>query len=124
MTPSWKSLLNADPTGWLLETDNPSVRYFTLTGILEESPSDKEVVTSKAGIMETGMVPDILGKQNPDGYWGDPKKFYTEKYTGTVWQLMILAELGAGGNNPQIARACEFILEHSQETVSGGFSAY
>jgi hypothetical protein len=124
MTPSWKSLLNADPTGWLLETDNPSVRYFTLTGILEESPSDKEVVTSKAGIMETGMVPDILGKQNPDGYWGDPKKFYTEKYTGTVWQLMILAELGAGGNNPQIARACEFILEHSQESVSGGFSAY
>jgi len=31
----WKSALNADPTDWLLEPSNPSVRYFTLTEILE-----------------------------------------------------------------------------------------
>jgi hypothetical protein len=27
----WKSKLNADATDWLLEEDNLSVRYFTLT---------------------------------------------------------------------------------------------
>ena len=26
----WRSVLKADPTEWLLENDNPSVRYFTL----------------------------------------------------------------------------------------------
>ena len=121
---SWKSFLNSDPTGWLLEPDNPSVRYFTLTAILEEPASSAEVKKARTGIMKTGVVPEILSHQHPEGYWGDPKRFYTDKYKGTVWQLMILAELGADGNDPQIARACEFVLEHSQETLSGGFSAY
>jgi len=38
-----KSVLKADPTDWLLEKDNPSVRYFTLTDILEKSENDPEV---------------------------------------------------------------------------------
>jgi len=117
-------LLQSDPTGWLLEPDNPSVRYFTLTGILEKSVESEEVKKARIDIMTTGVVPVILGVQNADGSWGEQKKFYTAKYTGTVWQLMILAELGADGNNPQIAKACKFILDHSQELESGGFSAY
>jgi len=121
---TWKSLLKSDPTEWLLESDNPSVRYFTLMCIFDE-PLTSELV-KKAGleISKTGVVPVILSMQNEDGYWGEQKKFYTAKYTGTVWQLMILAELGADRNNPQIAKACEFILEHSQELESGSFSAY
>ncbi|MCX6226083.1 MAG: nitrogen fixation protein NifH [Bacteroidia bacterium] len=122
--PSWKSLLNSDPTDWLLEPYNPSVRYFALTGILDEIPSSEIVRNARTDIMNSGVVPAILNKQSAEGYWDEQKKFYTAKYTGTVWQLMILAELGADGNNPQIARACEFILEHSQELGSGGFSTY
>lgn len=121
---SWKSLLNSDPTEWLLERDNPSVRYYTLTGILGQSAESELVKNVRLEIMTTGIVPEILSLQNPDGYWGELKKFYSDKYRGTVWQLMILAELGADRNNPRIARACEFILEHSQELVTGGFSVY
>lgn len=73
--------------------------------------------------MKSGVVPEILNKQNGDGYWNLQEKFYTAKYKGTVWQLMILAELAADGENPQIEKACEFILQHSQEHESGGFSA-
>lgn len=117
-------LQKPDPTGWLLEPDNPSVRYFTLTRILGKTEDDELVAQARKDIMTTGVVPVILGKQNTDGSWGEPSRFYTAKYQGTVWQLMILAEMGADGNDPRVARACEFIFEHSQEHGSGGFSTY
>lgn len=121
----WKSLLKADPTDWLLEKDNPSVRYSTLTDILEKSKNDNEVKEAKNAIMETGVVPNILGKQKIEGYWGVPADFYiSSKYKGTVWQFIILAELGADGKDERIRKACEFILRNSQDRESGGFSYY
>lgn len=36
---------------WLLEEDNPSVRYFTLTDLLGRSKRDHEVQEAKAKIM-------------------------------------------------------------------------
>ncbi|MFC1925929.1 nitrogen fixation protein NifH [Chloroflexota bacterium] len=119
----WKSLLKADPTDWLLEEDNPSVRYFTLTDILEVSPDSPEVVEARRQIMEIGVVPKILAKQEERGYWGVPADFYIRsKYKGTVWTLIILAELGAHGSDERIRKACEFIFENSQDRSSGGFS--
>lgn len=116
--------MNADPTDWLLEADNPSVRYFALTELLEKPETDPELLAAKADIMQTGIVPKILAKQNDQGYWETPDKFYTAKYKGTVWQLITLAELGADANDERIKRACEFILEMSQDLESGGFSIY
>ena len=119
---NWRSVLRADPTGWLLEKDNPSVRYFTLTEILDKPEDDRDVEEAKDEIMKSGVVPEILARQSDEGYWDAPKKFYTAKYKGTVWQLMILAELGAHGGDERITKACEFILENSQDHESGGFS--
>ncbi len=120
----WKSLLKSDPTDWLLETDNPSVRYFTLTELLEKPETEPEVTAAKNEIMHIGTVPKILGKQSDQGYWETPERFYTAKYKGTVWQLIILAELGADGTDERIKKACEFILENSQDHESGGFSVW
>ena len=75
----WKSFLKEDPTAWLLEKDNPSVRYFTLIDVQERPVNDCEVTQTKEEIMETGVVPKILTKQE-EGYWEDPRKFYTAKY--------------------------------------------
>ena len=45
---AWKSLLNADPTDWLLEDSNRHVRYFTLRWLLDKPDDDAEVIaTSK-----------------------------------------------------------------------------
>jgi len=118
----WKSLLKADPTDWLLEKSNPSVRYFTLRDILEKSENDPELKKTKQDIMMTGLVPAILAKQKKEGYWENPECFYTAKYKGTVWQLLILAELGADGKNNHVKRAYEFILENSQDKESAGFA--
>jgi hypothetical protein len=116
--------LKADPTDWLLETDNPSVRYFTLTDILDKPETHTEVVAAKNEIMRIGIVPKILGKQSDQGCWEAPDRFYTAKYKGTVWQLIILAELGADGSDERIKKACEFILENSHDHESGGFSVW
>ena len=59
----WKSLLKADPIEWLLEEDNPSVRYFTLTGILGKPEDDPVVKKTKEEIMKIGVVPKILNRQ-------------------------------------------------------------
>ena len=120
----WKSTLNADQITWLLEDNNPSVRYFTLIDILEKSENDPEVRKTKEEIMKKGVVPKILAKQKEEGYWEDSQKFYTAKYKGTVWQIIILAELGADGKDRSIRKACEFILENSLDRESHGFSIW
>ncbi|HEX3043994.1 MAG TPA: nitrogen fixation protein NifH [Bacillota bacterium] len=128
----WKSVLKADSTEWLLEKENPSVRYFTLTQLLDQPENHVEVKQTKSDIMKVGVVPEILTKMAEPAYWENSKKFYTDKYRGLVWQLVILAELGADvsagdpggaeGYGNEIRKACEFLLENSQDRESGGFS--
>lgn len=119
----WASALRADPVPWLLEESNPSVRYFTLLDVLGESPRDKQVSAARKAIMREGIVPKILAGQEQGGYWENPEDFYSRtKYKGTVWQLIILAELGADGKDRRIRKAGNFVLEYSQDRQSGGFS--
>ncbi|WP_424357625.1 nitrogen fixation protein NifH [Methanocella sp. MCL-LM] len=118
----WKCVLKGDATAWLLENDNPSVRYFALRDLLALPECDPEVKNAKEQIMRAGLVPAILAEQRPEGAWEEPGRFYTAKYKGTVWQLIILAELGADGKDERVKKACEYILSHSQDLESGGFS--
>ena len=120
----WKSALKADSTDWLLETENPSVRYFALSQIIDKPQNDPEVSATKKAIIRAGVVPKIFAKQNSDGSWESPEKFYTAKYKGTVWQLLILSELGVDQKDERVRKACEFILGNSQDHKSGGFSAW
>jgi hypothetical protein len=68
---TWRKLLRTDPTDWLLEDDNPSVRYFTLTRILDLPERHKDVREVRQKIMEIGVVPAILAKQQAGGNWED-----------------------------------------------------
>jgi hypothetical protein len=45
---------------WLLEPDEPSVRYFTLRDLLDRPEDDQEVAGAKKAIMESGPVAAIL----------------------------------------------------------------
>jgi len=107
---------------WLLEEDNPSVRYFALTTLLDKKPKSDEIRSARKAIMDTGAVPAILSQQNDDGSWGLPERFYRDKYRGAVWNLIILAEMGADPVDSRIKHACEFILHHSQNTDTAGFA--
>jgi hypothetical protein len=107
---------------WLLETDNSSVRYIVLNELMGLPASHPEAAEAKADIMKKGPVPKILASQRKKRYWGTKEDFYVRaKYRGTVWQVIILAELGADGNDDRIRKACEFIIDISQDRQSGGF---
>ena len=120
----YKAYLKGDPTDWLLEPDNPSVRYLTLTELLGVPAEDAQAQAAKAAVMTTGVVPQILARQAEGGYWDKAEALYTAKYRGTVWQLLILAEHLADGQDERIQKACEFLLEHSQDLESGGFAMH
>lgn len=107
---------------WLLEESDPSVRFFTLTSLLGESPAGAKAAAARKALMREGPVADILSRQGAEGCWGKASEFYTDKYGGTVWQLLTLAELGADGSDPRVRAAREFILVNSQDPESGGFS--
>ncbi|HUL39585.1 MAG TPA: hypothetical protein VLU38_04765 [Methanomassiliicoccales archaeon] len=108
---------------WLLEEVDPSVRYLALRDLLGKGEGDEEVLEAKARIMEEGPVPRILAQQKPEGNWGEPEDFYrNSKYKGTVWNLILLAELYADPEDQRVRAACEFVLRWSQERSSGGFS--
>jgi len=114
---------NNETIEWLLEDDNPSVKYFTLVEILEKSKDSSEVLEAKKQIMESDIVQKILTKQNPKGYWFESENFYIKtKYKGTVWNFIILAEIGADGNDKRIKNTAEFILNNSQDSERGGFA--
>ena len=107
---------------WLLEGDDPSVRFFTLTELLGSSPDSPEAAAARAEIMTRGAVPAILAAQADDGHWEGRDRFYAAKYRGTVWQLIILAELGADGSDERVRAGCEAVLRDAQDRLSGGFA--
>jgi hypothetical protein len=118
----WDDFLIADPMDWLLEEDNPSVRYLTLRTLLDKPEDDPRVVKARQAIMQSGPVPAILAAQHEDGYWVKPGAGYSPKYRSTVWQIIFLAELEADGADPRVARGCEYLLNNSR-TKGGAFSA-
>lgn len=117
-------ILRGDPLPWLLEPDaeNPAVRYFTLRDLLDRPEDDSEVRKAKAKIMKSGPVPAILKAQHPEGYWVKTGNSYSPKYQGGVWQIILLAELGADPSDKRVRRGCEYLLSHSL-AANGGFSA-
>lgn len=115
--------LRADPIPWLLEMDDPSVRYFTLRDILGRDEADEEMVAAREAIMTSAPVRTILEAQYPAGYWVRPGWGYSPKYRATLWQIIFLAELGAT-RIEAIERACEHALEQALLSEAGLFSAW
>lgn len=110
------------PVEWLLEADpvNPGVRYFALTELLSCAADDPQVIEARQAIMASGPVPVILHNQHPDGRWGDAiGSGYYPKYTGTLWSLIFLSQLGAEGSDPRMRRAAEYVLQHTQSNYGG-----
>lgn len=106
---------------WLLQPSNPSVRAMTLRHVLGRPARDPEVVEARAAIMKSPWVRRLMRDQHPDGWWVNPKNCYQPRGQATVWHLQLLAELGALGSDPRIARACDrFLMQNAMP--DGGFS--
>lgn len=115
----WQELLNDDPIPWLLESENPSVHYWTLTDILSRPADDPDVLEARAAISQQPFVQDLFAQQHPDGHWGDDQ---TKPHTarGSLGVLSLLYMLGVEPDERTTA-GCDSFLRFCQHE-SGGFS--
>jgi hypothetical protein len=118
----WRGALRADPLDWLLEPSDPAVRHLALVDLLDEPPDAPAVVRARRAAMRADPIAAIVTAQHPDGYWQKPGAGYAKKYTGTVWSLTFLDQMGADPADRRIQRACDYVLAHSAATT-GGFAA-
>ena len=108
---------------WLLEKDNPGVRYLVLNQILNLPEGDQEWIDARKKAHQDGPISQILDEMEDEGYWVEPGPGYLPKYRSTVWSIIMLGQLGASANQDQrIAKACQYLLDHTL-TEYGQFSA-
>ena len=89
---------------WLLEGDQPSIKYLTLSRLQDRKETDPEVKSAKSSITVRGWVSDILAKRETGGYWVSSKSLYTPKYLSTNWMLLVLSDLGVTRSDPSYCR--------------------
>lgn len=105
---------------WLLEDDQPAVRYLTLRDLLGKSEVDPDVRAVKRAIIERGWVADLLADRQRGGWWVNPKSLYQPKYLSTNWKLLILSDLGVDRTLPMIRTSCELWIRRFA-TPDGSF---
>ena len=111
---SWKNQLRSDSLQWLLESENPGVRYLALRDLFDLSPNDKKLKTARKSAHKEGAIAHILSQMDADGYWQRPGTGYAPKYKSTVWALILLAQLGASvKEDKRIRQACRYYLDHA-----------
>ncbi len=119
MARPWLDALRGDPIPWLLGPENPSVRCWTLTDLLDRPAEDREVREAQAAIAQQPLVQDLFARQHADGHWGDDRaKPYTAK--GAVGVLSVLHMLAVEPDK-RTAAGCDSFLRFSQHE-EGGFS--
>ena len=108
----WKKSLKADSTDWLLEPDDPGVRYLALRDIVEAN--EKAIKTARRKAHSEGPIATILDNMNPEGYWVKPGAGYSPKCQGTSWSIISLAQLGGSiEEDKRIGIACSYLLDHA-----------
>jgi len=108
---------------WLLEPDQPSIRYLALTRLVGRKETDPEVREAKALIPFVGWTADILSRRDPAGWWVRDRGWLEPRFTGTHWNMLALADLGATRSIPEVAASAEYWMAKSplQGGGVGGF---
>src|SRR5260370_24908541 len=115
-----ESLVSPAVSRWLLEENEPSSQYFTLTELMDRDREDATVRGAGEKIGKVGWAARIFAKQKESTYWENKESCYVPKFTGTGWQLAVLADLGVSSEDPRFANAVDHCFElHNVET--GGF---
>jgi hypothetical protein len=111
--------LKGDPLPWLLEPEDPSVRYWALVDILGRPLENRDVVETRTAIAQEPLVRGIFARQHSTGHWGDDE---TKPHTaqGTLGVLGVLYALGVEPDE-RTAAGCDSFLRFCQHE-SGGFS--
>ena len=116
-----ESLKDQQVIHWLLEEEQPSVRYYTLVDILGREENDPAVREAYSRIPRDGWAKDILKLQKPGGYWepNEPTRLrgwldflYLPKYVSTNWRAIVLSDLGLTSKERRIRRIAELFFKY------------
>ncbi len=105
---------------WLLESEDIGVKYLAMRDLL--NTSDKELLGVKKIAHTQGPIAQVMSQMKDSGYWEQPGPGYYPKYTGTVWSVILLAQLGASPDiDRRVTTACSYVLENNL-TKDGHFT--
>jgi len=108
------SQFTAQALDWLLEEDDPGVRYLALRDLVLLPKDYPEMVKARHAAHQEGPISNVLERMNPEGFWQKPGPGYGPKYKSTVWSLLLLAQLGADiHEDERIRTACEYFFRHA-----------
>ena len=105
----YQTIARSEVIDWLLEPENPSIRYWALQHFQNKPPTHPDVISAQEAIPQSSLVQAFLKAQAPDGYWGMPTHIYAHKYKATSHTLLILAELGTP-RIPVLEKAIEHLF--------------
>jgi len=106
---------------WLLEEDQPAVRYRALVDLLGRKETDPEVRSTRSKISRVGWAYDQLRRQGPKGFWEahEPRNvkewiefLYFPVFGATNWRALVLSDLGLDSTNPQIKKIAELLFDY------------
>lgn len=96
---------------WLLEENQPSVRYHTLIDLLGRGRNDPEVREAYSDISKKGWAFGILNLQKPEGHWQSKRSLDRPNYTATNKMALILSDLGLTKENKRVRRAADLFFK-------------
>ncbi|MFX0183685.1 MAG: hypothetical protein ACFE95_11435, partial [Candidatus Hodarchaeota archaeon] len=111
-----------DVIDWLLEEENPSIRYRTMLELQDLPNTRNQVKEAKEAVMAYPVVQNILKKMQPEGYWEVKKRDgriigagveYAD-WSTTHYVLSYLVELGLTKDNPLVDKAANRYLSLQQ----------
>jgi hypothetical protein len=98
---------------WLLEPEQPAVRYRALTDLLGRRESDPDVREARARMPTVGWGAEILAALDSAGWWAGGQSLYEPKYLATNWRLLVLADLGVRNDVREVRESCELWMARS-----------
>ena len=113
---------NTGAIEWLLQEEEPSIRYLALINLLGKPENDPEVRAAKRMIGKEGWAAEILSKQKAGGWWVHQENLYRPKYLSTNWMLLILSDLGLTRADPRVRRAADLWRDRFSKG-DGGFGS-
>ena len=120
-SPSGTTERNGRVIQWLLEKDQPAVRYRVLRDLLDRREDDPEVRDARSKIGRVGWAADQLRQQGPKGFWErrEPRNvseyvdfLYFPPYLSTNWRALVLADLGLDSSDPRIRKIADLMFEY------------
>lgn len=119
---SWQEQLNGDSLSWLLEHDEPGVRYLAMRDLLELPANDVDVIAAQELAHNEGPISIILAERDDSGYWVEAGPGYNPLYRSTVWAIIMMGQLGASVQmDKRIEQACYYLLDNAL-TENGQFT--